>query len=504
MSSKKRKHKEEIEDDNEYKKSKVGTNASLKSKKLVGSSSKGMMDVPIQICNRIRKTLFNENIGHQFPFQFDAGNNRLKLLAEQDFKKEDVTQELIFRKGYCKKDEIERYETFVKEQQDKDKQNNKKKTNTSKVLISKKSQGNIRFLPEKSEERFISNVPYIYEKVGGKTSQGKVYLGVVQVENANISLIVKIDPLNKKNLWFTNSTVHCKGMYSTYKVLSESFMDAICMILFSNLVEQRISPAFPLCYSTNVSYIHYKLDNKPMGKNKLPSQIIWMEYLPHSMYKILKDEPNAMCWWSAFFQVFAALCILRNRYGVVHNDLHSSNVRVRKVGLDTYLYYKASDGTLLKVPTFGYVLVLIDFGRCVLYPHGPKNANGQENQGFISAEFDRDGNCHSMVPDNATIDMIRLINSIEDTTDVIKPKKDEKELRKMFEFLCETDDKSVNLFKTWNDKTLAKKINYYLDIWPRKICTKRTVFEAIPLFYKKFQVKTIPTDIQPFSIPLSL
>lgn len=114
------------------------------------------------------------------------------------------------------------------------------------------------------------------------------------------------------------------------------------------------------------------------------------------MFRVLREESNAQCWWSAFFQVFSALCVIQSKYGAVHNDLHVSNVRVRKVGIDTFLYYKMEDGTLLRVPTFGYIFVLIDFGRLVLYPWGRNDKFG----GVISSEFARNGNCHTMVPGN--------------------------------------------------------------------------------------------------------
>lgn len=42
------------------------------------------------------------------------------------------------------------------------------------------------------------------------------------------------------------------------RIISESFMDAMCSILFSRFVEKELSPHFPICYATSVNKIHFK------------------------------------------------------------------------------------------------------------------------------------------------------------------------------------------------------------------------------------------------------
>lgn len=232
----------------------------------------------------------------------------------------------------------------------------------------------------------------------------------------------------------------------------------------------------------------------PGGATGTPSQIIWMEYLQYSMSKILKIEKDAPYWWSSLIQVWAGICLAKRRFNFVHNDLHCNNIRAREVSRDAYLYYKTSDGTLLKVPTYGYVYVIIDYGRSMI------SVDGEEM--LMSSEFTGNGNCSDFEPNNSCIDVVRLIGSIEQDLDYIKDKRQRKELADLFSKLCETTD-GTNLIDAWT-KATRRNLFFYLDQLPRLKCKRYDPFAAIPLFYHKFKVDSIPADIRPFYIPLSM
>lgn len=69
--------------------------------------------------------------------------------------------------------------------------------------------------------------------------------------------------------------------------------------------------------------------------------------------------------WTAWvFQVVAALTFLQSAICFTHNDLHSNNIIWRKTD-KKFLYYKANDGTIWRVPTFGKIFSIIDFGRSI-------------------------------------------------------------------------------------------------------------------------------------------
>ncbi len=120
--------------------------------------------------------------------------------------------------------------------------------------------------------------------------------------------------------------------------------------------------------------------------------------------------------WTAWtFQVIAVLSLLQKTLCFTHNDLHTNNVLWRKTDLP-YLYYKSSDGTVWRVPTYGRIFSLIDFGRAIFRiedhlwisdDHWPGNdAGGQYNFGpFLCDEEEK-------CPPNPSFDLARLAISM--------------------------------------------------------------------------------------------
>lgn len=69
-------------------------------------------------------------------------------------------------------------------------------------------------------------------------------------------------------------------------------------------------------------------------------------------------------WIAWIFQVIAALTFLQRTICFTHNDLHSNNILWRKTE-KKYLYYRVKDGTVWRVPTYGKIFSIIDFGRAI-------------------------------------------------------------------------------------------------------------------------------------------
>ena len=70
--------------------------------------------------------------------------------------------------------------------------------------------------------------------------------------------------------------------------------------------------------------------------------------------------------WSAWlFQVIAGLITAQHYFGFVHNDLHTNNIMWNGTGI-THIYYrvvKGKESWYMKVPTYGRLMKIIDFGR---------------------------------------------------------------------------------------------------------------------------------------------
>jgi hypothetical protein len=69
-------------------------------------------------------------------------------------------------------------------------------------------------------------------------------------------------------------------------------------------------------------------------------------------------------WIAWLFQIIAALSFLQQTVCFTHNDLHSNNIVWRATDIK-FLFYKAKDGTIWRVPTFGKIFSIIDFGRAI-------------------------------------------------------------------------------------------------------------------------------------------
>jgi len=110
-------------------------------------------------------------------------------------------------------------------------------------------------------------------------------------------------------------------------------------------------------------YTEYNDDYVAIIK-KIPLQLLFIEKLEGTLEDILTDNDfNENLLISCLFQVSFALTYLQKRYEFTHNDLHINNIMYKET--DTkFLYYKLNN-TYFKVPTFGKIFKIIDFGRAI-------------------------------------------------------------------------------------------------------------------------------------------
>lgn len=107
---------------------------------------------------------------------------------------------------------------------------------------------------------------------------------------------------------------------------------------------------------------------------QFPVMVIYTECSEGTMDDLLDDfdevgaRPGTPGWelrWKSWiFQVIAALTVGQTVFGFTHNDLHSNNIVWTKTDQE-YLYYSCRDGLHFKIPTFGKIFRLIDFGRSI-------------------------------------------------------------------------------------------------------------------------------------------
>lgn len=120
-----------------------------------------------------------------------------------------------------------------------------------------------------------------------------------------------------------------------------------------------------------------------------PVQITVLERCDGTMDDLMEDEisddatddmreTKEQRWTAWIFQVIAGLAAAQQHYDFVHNDLHTNNVMWSGTG-ETHLYYHvagASGGDrFYRVPTFGRIMKIIDFGRATFKPPATSGEN---------------------------------------------------------------------------------------------------------------------------------
>jgi hypothetical protein len=122
--------------------------------------------------------------------------------------------------------------------------------------------------------------------------------------------------------------------------------------------------------------------------------------------------------WSAWMtQVIAALTQMQALVGFCHNDLHTNNVVWTKTQ-DEFVFYRSANGDMFKVPTFGKLFHIIDFGRAT-FTVGKKSFLSDDffvgNDAYGQYNYDAcfDPSRPAVMP-NKSFDLCRLAVSMVD------------------------------------------------------------------------------------------
>jgi len=99
--------------------------------------------------------------------------------------------------------------------------------------------------------------------------------------------------------------------------------------------------------------------------DKFPVNAILMEECEDTLDALMENDEvtSPEQWSSILMQIIMTLVAYQKLFGFTHNDLHTNNVMFTETQKE-YLYY-TYDGKHYRVPTFGKIFKIIDFGRSV-------------------------------------------------------------------------------------------------------------------------------------------
>ncbi len=185
-------------------------------------------------------------------------------------------------------------------------------------------------------------------------------------------------------------------------------------------------------------------------------------------------------WKSYILQICFALSVAQKHYNLTHNDLHSSNIMYVPTE-DKYIYYKFNN-KYYRIPTFGKILKIIDFGRAIF-----KLNNNEYFSDVFEPHADAGGQytypthrktTKKVVMPNKSFDLSRLSTSI--LMDLFPDIPGNKENGKNLSInQKETTNELFNLLYSWIVDKYGKEVTRFDDFNLYKIIARRMT-NAVP------------------------
>jgi hypothetical protein len=184
---------------------------------------------------------------------------------------------------------------------------------------------------------------------------------------------------------------------------------------------------------------------------KFPVQVICMEKCENTLDDlIMNNELSDDEWFSALMQIIMILITYQKMFSFTHNDLHTNNIMYIPTNRK-FLYYTYKKKTY-KVPTFGKIYKIIDFGRAIYKLNGKVFCSDSfQTGGDAATQYNTEPYFNEKKPrldPNFSFDLCRLACSIfdylVDDFDMIKNINDCSPLVQLIVEWC-IDDNGVNV-----------------------------------------------------------
>lgn len=178
-----------------------------------------------------------------------------------------------------------------------------------------------------------------------------------------------------------------------------------------------------------------------------PVQVICLEAMEKTMDTLLSEDISTDEWTSCLFQIIMMLVTYQKMFNFTHNDLHTNNIMYNTTDIK-FIIYKYNN-QYYKVPTFGRLFKIIDFGRAIYTYKGNIICSDSFNSnGDAATQYNTEPYLNKNKPiiePNKSFDLCRLGCSIYDYFyDAWEDKFDKHPLTIMINKWC-TDDKGRNI-----------------------------------------------------------
>jgi len=178
-----------------------------------------------------------------------------------------------------------------------------------------------------------------------------------------------------------------------------------------------------------------------------PVQIICLESMTATLDSLLEEDITDDEWRSCLFQVIMTLVAYQKLFGFTHNDLHTNNIMYIPTKLQ-YIIYKYNK-VYYKVPTYGRLFKIIDFGRSIYKFKGKIICSDSfHSKGDAATQYNCEPYINHKKPrlePNLSFDLCRLACSLYDYfMETLEDDFDTNPIAKLIDTWC-TDDKNRNI-----------------------------------------------------------
>lgn len=261
----------------------------------------------------------------------------------------------------------------------------------------------------------INALGYIY-KAKLITSNRRIYHNDIFIKELPLVSLDKAHLLYIRDNYALGSSMDHLLCDSVYNLNSSNNIEIFVSYLVSKLTEANLSPNFCKyygCYRVTLDKFTFDIDkdSSMVEDGKLEEILVnnesncklihnngelFVEFRDYPTYLLATEKLDIDIDFlyeeelldynfitSIIFQTFAAIVIMYNTFGIKHNDLHLSNIML-SITDKQYIYYKVKD-KYYKIPTYGYIVKIIDWGRATY------DFNGYKGRNTI---FDFQGDCY--------------------------------------------------------------------------------------------------------------
>lgn len=209
---------------------------------------------------------------------------------------------------------------------------------------------------------------FLKNNVVGEGIQGKVYKYCHDKE----CIAVKKVYLDKTLSKYINKISTPAALKNTL------FIELFANKLTNILLLENISPNFVFFYNNEFE------ERSGICYEKYPySSYFYNEYIDNSetFGKWIKKNKTVKILYNIFFQIVTALYTTQKHFGLLHLDLHSDNILIKKIKSDGYFKYIINDIEYL-LPNLGFLVVINDYGFAWI----PKNKE-KDKYKYYDIEF---------------------------------------------------------------------------------------------------------------------